>query len=217
MGRPEPLAFVILLLGLLGSGCIGNKAETDNTHHLLSGEEKRYGLNQYRLRTNFRNSEARKLNDRAVKLARNGNNADAHQIFLKALSLEPENAIVLTHLGNIAYASGNLNEAIGFYNRSHIVSDSLHLNAGVHLGRSYYLNGEYGKCIIISKYTLSQTDDEKTYYLSYYNMTKAFIKKGDCESAQKSFRHAKQMIGKYDSFRKRIYALRHELENCAGK
>lgn len=209
--------FSLIVICVSSYCCIGNKAETDDTQHLLSSEEKRHGLYHYHQRTKFSNEKAKKLFEKAKNLSEKGDFIRAKKLFLESLKIEPENAMVLTCLGNLAYASGNFNDAVGYYNRSHIVSDSIHLNAGVHLGRSYYLNGEYDKCIIISKYTLAQTTDEKTYYMAYYNMTKAQIKQGNCEAAEKSFKKAKPVIHQFSSFKTRIHALEHELSSCKNQ
>lgn len=197
--------------------CGGNKAEADDTKHHISSKDKLSGLHHYQQRMKFGSERAKSLAEKGISLYEKGNLNAARQSLLQALKLEPVNAVVLTNLGHVAYEMGNFSEAIDFYNRSHIIFDPTQLNAGVHLGRSYYLNGEYDKCIIISKYVLSQTSDEKSYYMSYYNMTKALIKQGDCEAARRSFESTEPAIHAFKSLKSRIYVLKHELENCVSK
>lgn len=209
--------FALILLAAANHGCVGNKAETDDTQHLISSEDKKNGLHHYQQRMKFTNAEAKALCDKGIKAYESGNFALARRLLLKALALEPVNAVVLTNLGHVAYETGNYSEAVDFYNRSHIIFDPAQLNAGVHLGRSYYLNGEYDKCIIISKYVLKQTDDEKSYYMSYYNMTKALIKQGDCKAAKVSFEKTEPAIQNFKSLKSRIYVLEHELKNCTQR
>ncbi|RZJ65244.1 MAG: tetratricopeptide repeat protein [Flavobacterium sp.] len=209
--------FTIFVLAVGSFGCGGNKAEADKTQHLISNDDKRSGLQHYQQRMKFNNAKAKQLCDKGIALYEKKKFPGAKQNLLKALELEPTNAVVLTNLGHIAYETGNFKDAIDFYNRSHIIFDSNQLNAGVHLGRSYYLNGEYDKCIIISKYTVAHAEDEKSYYLSYYNMTKALIKQGDCEAAKRSFKNTQPALNSFKSLKSRIYVLEHELENCNQK
>lgn len=198
-------------------GCGGNRAEADDTQHLLSRDEKRSGLHHYQQRMKFSSAEAKSLCDKGISLYESRNYAAAEQQLRKALALEPLNAVVLTNLGHVNYETGDFKQAIDCYNRSHIIYDPSQLNAGVHLGRSYYLNGEYDKCIIISKYVAAHAEDEKSYYMSYYNMTKALIKQGDCEAARASFKNVKPAVENFQSLKSRIYVLEHELENCVQK
>lgn len=207
----------LLLLAVASLNCGGNRAEADDTQHLLSAEDKRSGLHHYQQRMKFSDRDAQQLCEKGLALLEKRNYAAARDYLLRALEREPVNAVVLTNLGHVAYETGNFAQAIDYYNRSHIIFDPTQLNAGVHLGRSYYLNGEYDKCIIISKYTLAQTDDEKSYYMSYYNMTKALIKQGDCKAAEVSFKKTEPAIHNFKSLKSRIYVLEHELKNCKDK
>lgn len=215
--RKAVFFFAVLILAVASHSCVGNKAEADETHHLVLSADQKNGLQHYQQRMKFVDPDAKALCEKGIAMYDKRRFDDARRYLLQALEREPVNAVVLTNLGHVAYETGNYSEAVDFYNRSHIIFDPTQLNAGVHLGRSYYLNGEYDKCIIISKYVLAQTDDEKSYYMSYYNMTKALIKQGDCTGAMASFKKTEPAIHYFKSLKSRIYVLEHELKNCALK
>lgn len=212
--RKVILIFAFASLAISGLSCSGNKAEADDTQHLLTVDERTKSLQHYQQRMTFSNKKAKEFCNNGIALLEKGDNASAKRLLLKALALEPENAIVLTSLGHASYATQNYGDALEYYNRSHIMYDPENLNAGVHLGRSYYLNGEYQKCIIISKYTASHTEDEKSYYMSNYNLTKALIKVGKCDEAKKSFKDTKPAINMFKDLSSRIHVLEHELRSC---
>ncbi|RZJ70465.1 tetratricopeptide repeat protein [Flavobacterium sp.] len=209
--------FASVIIAAMSYCCVGNKAEADDTQHLISSEDKLSGLHHYQQRMKFNDAKAESLCAKGSAFFEKGNFDEARRHLLKALELEPQNAVILTTLGHVSYESGSYSDAIEYYNRSHIIYDPTQLNAGVHLGRSYYLNGEYEKCIIVSKHTASQTNDEKSYYMSYYNMTKALIKQGKCEAAEQSFKKTEPALNNFKALKSRIYVLEHELKKCAQR
>ncbi|MFZ2283797.1 MAG: hypothetical protein WAV86_07975 [Lutibacter sp.] len=159
-----------------------------NNNFSVDGESIYYGASDFKL------ENTSELNITALELAKQKNFKKARKILLKALSIEPENPILLNNLGNIEKLSPNGSNAKKYYEKSFKASDSTYLISALNLGIMHFYSGNFDQSEKLFKYVISKTNDNLLIALSNLELTKIYIDSGKCSDAKKSFRTAEKIL-----------------------
>lgn len=162
----------------------------------------------------FLTIEAADLNTIGVNLGRQGDYQEAKSNFLEALIIEPKNPTLLSNIGLVEMLLKNMPEAIEYFQRALLISDSTYLNAAANLGLTYYKNFEYHKAIEISEYLISKTDDRILLASAYITLTLVYIDIGRCHLADELIGFLEGVAGDSETFKQQARGLRNTLEGC---
>ncbi len=171
-------AFLFLFFASSFISCetVEKQINKNNQHKLISGNY-------------FKNPEAEILNEEGINHSINGNYNHGKSAFLKSLKIEPDNPTTLSNLGLAYFLTDDYNNAIKYYQKSYIVSDSLYHIAAVNLGLTYFYKKEFNKGIYITNYVIKHTDDKSLLSSAYTHRALNFLGNNDCKKAQTDLKH----------------------------
>tara|TARA_Y100001968_G_C19428412_1_gene755690 strand:+ start:224 stop:1798 length:1575 start_codon:yes stop_codon:yes gene_type:complete len=115
-----------------------------------------------------------------------GNIECAIDIYLKALSLDPNSAEILCNLGNILQENGNYSDSIIALNKS-IEIEPNSFESRYNLGISLFKNEDSDKAIEEYKYSIRI---KPYHFYAYINLGNAFFAIGKYQKAKKSYEYA---------------------------
>jgi Tfp pilus assembly protein PilF len=159
----------------------------------------------------FKNPEAKKENDIAVDMAKNGQNIDAEKIFQKALEIEPDNYTILSNIGLNSLALKKYDKSIEYLNKAITDSDSTYFMASSNLGLVYYKMTDYNNSIKILNYVINNCDDKKIISAAYINQALSYISIGNCTEAKNNLNLIKEIGLENDA---EIKNIEEKLKNC---
>ena len=182
-------------------GCRQSKSSKEFSSTSISGQ-------------NFYTIEAKDINDRAVKEAKNRNHDLAEDLFFKALEIEPKNPTILSNIGLNYEIQENARKAIEYYEKSLVISDSTYLISAANLGRLYYQNGRYSNGIKILDFVIKNCRENKLLTIAHINRSFNQLGSGNCENAQSDLNFVKHSISKSDEINIQIERLEERIKNC---
>lgn len=150
--------------------------------------------------SDFRLNKGNKLNSEGIDFARNENFEKAREKFVQALTIEPNDPIILNNLGNLEYNDHKFEKAIEYLEKSLIYSDSLYVTAGINLGKTYSLIGEKEKSELLFNSILTKTDIDFLKGLCYFELTRKHLDYGEIQKAKLSLLNANSILTNYEDF-----------------
>ena len=169
--------FTLIFTGcLLLTSCAGS-GESEKPHTPVTTTD-----------SEFATEEASELNTEGNRLAADGKFEEASEVFLEALSIEPDNATIMGNLGN-CYSMLDKPIEAKYYLRASIHADPSYLNSAANLANILYMYGE-DSARYWNHYVLERTTDQKV--TGVVNLLLAYIcmDSGHCDSAHSYYQAA---------------------------
>jgi tetratricopeptide (TPR) repeat protein len=161
--------------------------------------------------SDFKLGKGNDLNSEGMDFARKENFEKAREKFTQALSIEPNDPVILNNLGNIEHHSYEFEKAIEYFEKSLISSDSLYVSAGINLGKTYSLIGEKEKSELLFNEILKKTDIDFLNGLCYFELTRSHLDYGEIKKAKFSFSKANSILTNYEDFETELNELESKI------
>ncbi len=206
------IARILILISILSISC--NKQRkfikiNDNPYIEYSKE----GYDILIFISDFSLNEGSKLNLEGVDLARNEKIDKAREKFIQALTLEPNNPIILNNLGNLEHKDYKFDKAIECFEKALIHSDSLYVSAGINLGKIYSLIGEKEKSELLFNSILKKTHIDFLKGICYFKLTRKHLDYGEIQKAKLSLSNANSILTNYEDFKTELNELETRIKH----
>lgn len=203
--------FSIIAIVLLGFSC--SNSETPEKQEFTSQKTTNKGANIVEPNDEIENEEASELNTKAIEYVGKGNYKTAQNLLLKAIQLEPNNAVILNNLGLTEMEIGEFDKTVDYFNRAYTVSEKKYIQAMSNLALLYYRSGKHELAIEQSIFVLGQNPSTSVSLSTNFTLAITFADSGKCKKAQEYYIKLKGFEN-IKSFNVQMINLEQKIENC---
>jgi tetratricopeptide (TPR) repeat protein len=138
--------------------------------------------------------EFNELVDRATDLSSDGRYNKARKVFDKAMTIDPNDPVLLNNYGNLEHSDKNFSKAISYFKKSIETSDKKYLVAYINLGKTYGLIGETENAKEAYFYVLNNTEIPYLKGVTYLHLSQFHLDYGNKDEGLETVLKAKQLL-----------------------
>ena len=162
----------------------------------------------------IKSDEALDWNSKGIELSKSGDYIQARKMFLKANSIEPNNPVILNNLGLNRSSVKEFDQAIEFFKKAYIKSDSTYHLAGVNLSLTYYRKGDYNNGIKTSNHIIRNATDKSLLAMARVHRAFNFAGNKECDKAKADLKYFRINFSSIPNAEEHIEDIEYKIKNC---